>query len=395
MTYISKININKNDLGFDAWGRNKVVRDDSIFHGMFTYGIPIPNWKESINDVVQTTFTNATSVNGTLNLTSGATLNDVSELRTYRNPRYEPNRGHLFSTSLFFSNPNDLGNRRVGYFTEESGAFFSLESGVLYGVIRTTLTGVTSDDKYVIDTTGIDLSKGNLYDIQMQWRGVGNYKFFINLTLVKEVEYLGVSTELTTFNPANPIKFECENLGNEVILKVGCVDVTSEGGKANGKTYGSVGISNQTGSVAITGYNQPVIVARSKLTVNSLINTRDTLALLATAYADQKSVFRIWATRDFTAITDGTQTWSDFGDGHLEYVEYDPVAGTPITFDDTKAQLIFTGRTNIDESYATSALFEGRTSIYLTPGDMFIFTMHRETGGAENAGITFEFCEEI
>ena len=66
---------------------------------------------------------------------------------------------------------------------------------------------VYSEDEYLLDTTGIDLTKGNTYDIQFQWRGVGNYNFFINQVLVKTVEYLGNETELSMFNPSNPVAF--------------------------------------------------------------------------------------------------------------------------------------------------------------------------------------------
>ena len=79
----------------------------------------------------------------------------------------------------------------------------------------------------------------------------------------------------------------------------------------------------------------------------------------------------------------------------MEYVFYDPGAGTPITFDTAKADLIFGCRVNVDETYATSALFEGRTEIWKTPGDMFVFTMHRETGASMSAGVSYEFAEEI
>lgn len=384
-----------NDIGRDAWGRPKVILDNSIFHGMFTYNVPVTTWREEFNGLKRT-FVNATSENGKLVLEAGSSLNDETFLRTFRNPRYEPNRGHLYSTALFLPNVPAIGIRRWGFFTKESGAFFSLENGLLYGSIRTTLDGVITDDKYLIDTTGIDLSKGNTYDIQMQWRGVGNYKFFINLLEVKSVEYLGTRTELTTFNPANPLCFECVNLGDNVFLEVGCVDVTSEGGKDNGKTYGSISIDNESGQVAISGYNVPIIAVRSKATVDGLINTRDTLALLASAYADNKAFLRVWATRDFTAITENDQDWVDYGDGHLEYIQYDnPDVVTPMEFDTTKATLIFGCRVGQDDTYSTSALFEGRSDIYLTPEDMFVFTMHRENGGALLSGVTFEFGEEI
>jgi len=119
------------------------------------------------------------------------------------------------------------------------------------------------------------------------------------------------------------------------------------------------------------------------------------VALLATGYADNKALLRVWATRDDTAITPNDESWADYGDGHSEFLVYDDVVATPMTFDTSKASVIFEARVGQDQSYSTSALFEGRTSIYQTPGDTFIFTMHRENGGACVVGVTYEFAEEI
>lgn len=386
-----------NDLIFDAWARPKAIIDHSILHGMFTFNVPVLMWKEIYNGTERTP-TNATSVNGMLSAKSGATLNDVTILETFRNPRYEPNRGHLFSTAIFIPNKTASGVREFGLFTEEAGVFFRVKSdGKLYGVVRTTNDTITTEDETEIDTSNVDIEKGNIYDIQFQWRGVGDFCFFFNLRDLKTFNYLGTLTRLSVFNPALPIAFRCENLGDNVEINCGCVDVTSEGGSTNGKTYGSVGISNVSGQVAVaSGYNVPIIAIRSKLTVDGKRNTRDTLALLLSAYADQRGFVRVWATRDFSAITLNDQSWKDFGDGHLEYIEYDnPDVTTPMTFDTSKANIVFGCRVNQDETYSTSALFEGRTDVWLTPGDMFIFTLHRENGLLFNGGCTFEFAEEI
>lgn len=380
----------------DAWFRNKVVRDDSIFHGMFTYNVPIDTWYEMIDDVEQTSFVSAVSTDGKLVLSSGA-LNEKRQLRSFRNPRYEPNRGHIYSTSIFLPNKTAAAERTFGMFTKEAGVGFRLRSGNLYAVRRTTVGGVTTDSETLITVpAGVDLEKGNVYDIQLQWRGVGSYFFYINLVAVAKLELLGTLSELSIFNPAIPCAFESINQGAAADLISGCVDVSSEGGKSNGKTYGSIGTSTNTGSIAVTGFNQPVLVVRNKKLVGSLLNTRDMVALLATAYGDQRCVFRVWATRDETAITLNDQSWQDFRDGHIEYLEYNnPGVATPMTFDTTKAALIFGSRVDQDQSYSTSALFEGRTDIHQTPGDIFIFTMHRETGAAANVGCNYEFAEAI
>jgi len=214
---------------------------------------------------------------------------------------------------------------------------------------------------------------------------------------VLTVNNLNVVDNVTIYNPALPIAFECINQGSDVVIRSGCVDVSSEGGQDDKGFYGSIGIDNNTGQVAVSGFNTPVLVVRNKhLSPSGLRNTRDMIALLSTAYSDQRSVMRVWATRDDTAITLNDQTWVSFRDGLIDSIQYDnPTVTTPITFDTTKAELIFTARVDQDQSYSSSALFEGRTDIFQTPGDIFIFTIHRETGANANVGVTYEFAEEV
>jgi len=393
MGYSERVNISKNALGHDAWGRAKTSTDKSLFHGLFTFNVPVQTWFETLNGTVLAAFSNATSVDGALNIVAGGTASDKTVLRSFRNPRYQPNRGHLYSTAAIIDNPTALMQRDFGIGTGEAAVCFRVITGGMEGVIVTTVGGVTSEDTVTLDLTGIDLSKGNVFDVQFQWRGVGNYVFFINLKEVGRFEYLGTLTELSMFNPALPIFFSSQNLGDNDSMRFGCVDVTSEGGEDAVGQYGSISIPSQTGEVTIPAiYDCPIIVLRSKLTVATLINTRDTLIKQQTATSDEKAFIRIWKTRDFTAITENNQAWADYGDGHLEYLIYDtPNVATAMTFDDTKANLLFASRVAKDDNFVSSP----KSDAYLTPGDMFIFTMHRENGGATDMGLTVEFTEEI
>jgi len=391
-------------INLDAWGKQKVVEDYSLLHSLFTYSVPVANYRELFNSVERTSFVNATSVNGKLNIVAGATLNDETQLKSFKHPRYEPNRGHIYSVSAFLPSPTAAGQRDFGLFTTESGLFFRLKSdGKLYGVRRTTTSGggtVDAEEEITIPFP-FDFEKGNTYDIQFQWRGVGNVKFYVGdaatglSTLVHEMKLLNTLTELSVFNPALPIGFACKNLGDNVVFECGCVDVSSEGGKNYDGTYGSISTSTNSGSVAITGFNAPVIAVHSKEIFLGHVNTRDILNLSLTAYSDQKSVVRVWITRDSTAITLGTQSYIDYRDGNLEYVEYDPGAGTPMTFDKTKAELQFNSRIAQDIPFPTDAVFNKAASLNITPGDYIIFTIHRESGTAANVGLTYEFSEEI
>lgn len=388
-------------ISLDAWGRPKVYLDKSLLHGMFTFGVPSSMWYEKLNGAELTAFSKATSVDGALSFKSGTTPGDVRMLRTFRHPRYEPNRGHLYSTSIFIPNPELDSIRDFGSFYEESGYFFRWQLGKLYACLQTTVGGVVQPvEAYeIVDfPSSYDPADeaGNTFDIQVQWRGVGDYYFYINDELCHTIKKLGTTTRLSIFNPATPLAFRTiYGSGAEAEIRCGCVDITTEGGAGDGKTYGSVATPGNTGSVAITGYNIPILAFRAKSTLASgRINTRDLMALVLSAYADQRCVVRVWSTRDPTAITLGTQTYADYDDGHCQYVYY-AVGGTPMTFNTAKATLVFGSRVDMDVPFVSSAIFEEHAHIYQTPGDIFVFTMHRETGAAANVGVTYEFARSI
>lgn len=395
--------LGRGDLTLDAWGRPKTVTDRSLLHGMFTYNIPSAMWKETLNGTELTAFSNATSVNGKLHLAAGPSLNDNTILDSFRHPRYEPNRGHLYSSSIFLPNPEAAGERDFGIFTIEAGAFFRRKADGLYAVIRTTVNTVTTDREELITNlpATYDPAKGNVYDIQMQWRGVGAVWFYMGepeLTVPKlahRMDLLNTLTELNIYNPAMPIAYSSTNLGDNVVIEGGCVDVTSEGGALSDNTYGSISTETLTGSVAITGYDQLVQAVAVNPAFNGKHNTRDTTMLQAHAFSDQRSIVKVWRTRDSTALSLGTQTWDLYGDGNLEYLNVDPGAGTPATVDTSKLTLVGTFRVPLDSTLTIDFVKPSVRPLVITAGDYLVFTMHRENGVAANVGMTFEFGEAI
>lgn len=397
MSFVEDVKLALNDLGWDAWGRPKMIVDKSLFSSLFTFQVPSAKWVEKNNGAVQPSFNLATVSNGKLNLASDVLDGDVTRLESFKHPQYQPNRGHLYSTAVFCPVPTAEGCfRRWGLFNDDAGVFFELRDNGLYAVIRTTAGGV-NEDAQLINTSGIDLSKGHVYDIQYQWRGVGNYKFYIDLQLVYEFELLGTLTELSMNNPALPAAFEAEAGVATCVLQAGCVDVTTESGTdLPPLTAASIATSTDSGQVSITGLNVPIIALRSKASVSSLINTRDSNLFAVLGYGDQKAVLRLWKTRDFTAITPNGQSWQDFGDGHLEYIEYDnPDVATPMTFDTAKAELKAGTRINIDDSARLDDFNTRGAEFLITPGDMVVITIHRENAGAMNAGGSIIFGEQI
>jgi hypothetical protein len=140
-----------------------------------------------------------------------------------------------------------------------------------------------------------------VYDIQYQWRGVGNYKFFINLQLAHTVSYLGTLNRLSLQNPALPCVFSAVRTTEDVEMNIGCVDIASENGGVEQIQYGSA-----YASVVNVTTDTPVLVVRQPLLIASETNTRDLTLARVSLTCSKKAVFKIWSTRDATAITGAT-----------------------------------------------------------------------------------------
>lgn len=289
------------DLVTDAWGVQKMSLPISLFHGMFTFDIPRSQFFMYENGTQVYTSTNITSTNCAGRLLTSVT-NTALVLESRICPRYQPNRGHLLSTALWCPNKTNDGVREWGVGTDENRALFRLKAdGKLYAVLR---SGGVQTYEQEIDTSavpGFDVEKGNVYDIQYQWRGVGNYKWFINLQLVHTASLLGTLTALSLENPALPCRYAAQRTTQNVEINIGCVDITSENGSSEQLQYGSAYAAN----VAVTT-DTPVIVVKQPLLIGSKTNTRDLTLARINFNCSKKAVFKVWMTRNPAAITGAT-----------------------------------------------------------------------------------------
>ncbi len=289
------------DLVTDAWGVQKMSTPYSLFHGMFTFDIPPTQFFMYENGTQVYTSADIVSSNGAGTLLTTAT-NTSLILESRVCPRYQPNRGHLLSTALWCPNKTNDGVREWGVGTDQNRVLFRLKAdGKLYAVLR---SGGVDTYEQEIDTSavaGFDVEKGNVYDIQYQWRGVGNYKWFINLQLVNTASLLGTLTALSLENPALPCRFAAQRTTQDVGIGIGCVDITSENGSEEQLQYGSAYAAN----VSVTT-GTPVIVVRQPLLIGPRTNTRDLTLARISLSCSKKAVFRVWLTRNPAAITGAT-----------------------------------------------------------------------------------------
>lgn len=301
------------DLTTDAWGTQKVVFDKSLFHGLFTFDVPASMWiiYEDDVEIANASSTRATSIKGRLNVTSGGAGANATRVESRRHPRYQPDRGLKYAASLGFKGANLDGVLKAGLIVNgENGAYFkTIGDGELYACVLND--GVETHAEKIIFPFDIDITKGNIYDIRLQWRGVGDIEFFAGnpatglLEQVHKIKFLNMlDEELSIRNPAFSIGFHAENVSQEVSLWSGCSDITSEGGNIDREQYGEHTadrtVTSGTTSGGIIAFRNPTLAPNGKS------NTRDISLARITVTADKKSTFKVYRTRDLSAITGGS-----------------------------------------------------------------------------------------
>lgn len=363
------------DLTADAWGVPKVSLPHSLFHGLFTFDIPSSQWFMFHGATQVYTSANIVSTNSAGVVTANAAQPAVT-LQSRDCPRYQPNRGHLFSTALWCPSKTADGIRVWGLRTSENEVFFCLKAdGLLYAVL---ISGSVETKEELIDTSGVagfDVEKGNVYDIQYQWRGVGNYDFYINLVLVHTFANLGTLTALSLENPALPACFKATRATDDVAIHIGCVDITSENG-SDSSLQPRVAYAN----ISRNGTDLPVVSIYNPLQINGQTNTRTVYPLRMGFSCDKKTIYKIWRHRDpalltgekFVAIGAGSFVQTDSPDTVAT-----AVAATAATV--TGMELIDVINIQANAS-AEWRLSDARMDFYLVRGDYLTITATTTTG---------------
>lgn len=317
------VTLGKGDLTQDAWGQQVVAQRYSLFHSMFTFDVPLALFRGEENGVEANLLTSTyiTSSNGALNINTDGVSGSVTLLESRRHPRYQPNRSHSYSASIWIPVPASAAVQDFGLFTTRNGVFFrcnvdgELYACVMSGGVLTYEEKITLPDDFPDD---FDISKGQNYDIQIQWRGVGDYFWYIEnpethvSELVHVARFLGKQTTLTMENPCLPIAYRVTSLGAADGMRSGCADISSSGGNKDREQYGEHSV-NRTVTAGTTSGG--VLALRNpNLAPNGEINTRDLILARIIITAGGKAEYKVYQTRDATAITGGAWVTSRPGD---------------------------------------------------------------------------------
>lgn len=376
------------DLTLDAYGLQKMVIPYTMFHSLFTFDVPVKMWANEINGVEENLLisTLVTSVNSMLNVKTAANNGDITYLHSRRHPRFQANRGHLYSASIIIPTPTDAAVEDWGLFTDINGVFFRVKvDGELYACIQSG-GSITHQEKITMPFE-LDLTKGHIYDIQFQWHGVGDYKFFISdpktgvLKLVHHIKLLGTLAGLSIENPSLPAAYRVTSLGDAGVIKSGCVDITIEGGRDGREQYGAA----ETRDKSVSGTDIPVLIIYNPKLINGKVNTRDIRLARITGTSDKRTDFTVWVTRDPTAFTGAAFNSVNFG----SYIEKDIAA---IAVDTAKLQFLTAFKTEANTSNFRNNPEPTAIDFFATHGDYIVVTM---TGSTAQCSAVVEWGEEI
>jgi len=393
-------NLVETDLNNTVWGIRKVATDLSLFHWLWTYNIPQTvwhieeNWVELIDN---DTSVECISDKWQMEMTVSWTIWDTIRMRSRRHPRYQPNRWHYFATAWYLPTPEAIWIRKFWLRSNWDWIYFKLEDWVLTWEM---INSEWPNKSVTIDTTNIDLSVWNLFDIQYQWRWVWNYYFYVNLKLVWVITNLGWWTQVSISNPAMWVSYEIENTDwTQPKMVFGCCDVTSEWWKKEWNQYmRAVNEIWTTQWRNISWYDQPLIVLRVKDLLYWKKCTRDSILDRISASSDQKSMMSVWYTRDETALWWTLYNDALYADAYpwssVEYIDCVWLSNTEITFNTAKATKVFWGRVPQDNSLIVWHPSENIEFI-IEWNDYLILTWNKEWWWSANMFWNIEMWEEI
>lgn len=395
----------------DAWGRSKAILDYSIFSATWTFSVPARVWDEVswdyINEipVLQPTFTKVSSREHMLSVLSGTSAGNGTVCRSRDFMRYQPNRGQLFSTAVTCPTPTDNCSREWGLSTADNGVMFELiGDGADWDMVVTrrrhaTLVETTSIKEFLPED--FDPGKGHVYDIQYEWRGVGNFFFYVDLELVYTMDILGSLDFLSVNDPALPVAFVSTTFveGQECELLASCVDVTSEGGTDPRTLFATADTGDALVTLGAASTDTAILaikVPRTLVYNGGVFNSRGAIMDKLVTWTRDESLTKAYHFKSITATNLDGLTWTDMPDSPLQYLSGG--TGDPLDvayqLDVANGQRVVAEWADIDEKNIITNPAEN-SDFSVVPGDILVITV-RSTGAANvKSSATLYFSEQL
>jgi hypothetical protein len=341
-TDVSKFNpmpVNFNEASLDAFGRHRVSNPLTIFEVQHQYNTQPLIWDDTtVGGGTVAHLPDESSVRLRTTTASG----DIVTRQTKRNFRYLPGKSQqIFMTGNIGAKKTNV-VQRIGYFNANDGVLFEQDQNTLSVVIRSSTSGSMSPNAVAqsswnidpFDGTGpsgytLDISKAQIFVIDLQWLGVGRVRFGFDIdgvvVLCHEFFHANIASSVYMKTANLPISCEIENTGavaDTTDMIQTCTAVISEGGlEKEGFPFstnnGTTGISTTT--------RRAILSIRRASTFNSITNTGLVIPKDFKIFSTAESVLYEIV---LGGTLGGTPAWGAVDADSL--VEFD-VAGTTVT----------------------------------------------------------------
>ena len=314
----------------DAFGGVRVSNPFTLYDMTNKYGIDTREL--SVSSSGGATITSSLNDSG-VGLTTTATSGSYARMRTNTWFRYQAGRGQRILQTVVHRDAGQTGQvRRWGYFDDNDGIYWML-SGTTFNIVRRTSTSgapvevVVSQSAFNIDKvdgTGqsglnVDFTKGNIYELQFQWLGVGNVELYINGVPCHTMRNPNTLANPYIKTAVLPLSWEVQNIAASVassMLAI-CANVTSEGGQnPSAVTFGAYSVAGTPVGSGIAN-EVPIIAIRLSQTFGGVDNRLTVLPkLLEMATTTKAAFFRV--VMNPATLTGGTWQSVDAASG-VEY----------------------------------------------------------------------------
>jgi hypothetical protein len=352
-----KYNINKYILKTDIVGSGTIVSEDSM---------------------------------GKLSVTASSSSVEVKSCKV---AKYYTGQGLLVRFGAFFSNPVTGSKQLAGFGTTSDGVYIgTIDTDVSVIVIKDGVYDTIPQSSFNVDKldgTGpsgmtIDITKGNVFQIQFQWHGFGNLKFFVQeqntgkYTLFHTYLRTNLHTSVTVSNPIFSIRGFIENTSNATTLNMylSGMAIFNEGEiRKSGPVHY---IDNLVGGIGKDNYVH-LLSIRNKTVYNSATNHIQLFILDMEFSNDHNSHGSIVIYKNSTL---SNTTWTHIDENH-SIVEYTNNAS--ISTSGVKSKGLFIGKDG-------TISFDPKVEFYLSPGETLTIVGKENNGsnGVMTVGINWQ-----
>lgn len=341
------------------------------------------------------------------------TSNGSSIIReTLRTMPYQPGKSLLIMNTFVMGEPKANVTQRVGYFTANNGIYLENTAGTNYLVMRSSVTGSVVENRVAqtdwnVDVfdgtgysgqgsapehkTGLDVTKSNLFWMDIEWLGVGDVRcgFLVDGVLKTAHVFHNDNRNATTYmrSAILPLRYELLNTGvttGNTAMRQICSTVISEGG------YTQV---NQTRSATnpLIGKNLVGITPMVSIRLKAGRTNAVVLPVFADLYGIQATAFKYVIYENVTSLTGASWQTTDPDSA----VEYDNTA-TALTGGKIVREGIFRGQDvgkDIDLRNINGSIQLTR-KINATVGDIFTIAVEPTTNN-DDAVVALSWQEHI